>query len=271
MKKWAAFFLAAVLAFSAAAAYCESGISEIEKVLGVASFLLDSAIKKIEKEQKEAEEFAASMWMYNEANSAAPEDVPQIVDTLAELGIDGITAEHVGEMVGAAKDAATYGYVFSREMITLYLLTAVGMGTYDDNLTWHPSSETVLYLDMELFGGDTLYGDFFRGLNHICGGEFVFSDLREDYSDADMEEGEGTIGLSFLVNEERLSCSAVMMQDWFDPEVFNCVSEAAVHPESGKRLYAMYDGMQGLIIFYNTPEWAEQFEMKTGCPLSKEM
>ena len=55
MKKWAAFFLAAVLAFSAAAAYCESGISEIEKVLGVASFLLDSAIKKIEKEQKEAE------------------------------------------------------------------------------------------------------------------------------------------------------------------------------------------------------------------------
>ena len=271
MKKWAAFFLAAVLAFSAAAAYCESGISEIEKVLGVASFLLDSAIEKIEKERKEAEKFAASMWMYNEANPAEPEDVPQIADTLAELGIDGITEARISEMAVAAKDAATYGYVFSREMVTLYLLTAVGMGTYDDNLTWHPSSETVLYLDMELFGGDTLYGDFFRGLNAICRGEFVFSDLSEDYALANLETGEGTIGLSFCVNGEPQTYIADMMQDWFDPGVFNCVSEAAVHPESGKRLYAMYDGMQGLIIFYNTPEWAEQFEMKTGCPLSTEM
>lgn len=271
MKACTAFLLAVIIAFSAVSAFCESGTSEIEKVLDIVMGLLDSAGDRTEETRKEAETDPFSLWMYSEENPAAPDDVQGIADTLKALGIDGITDVHVSEMIDAAKDAKTYGHVFSREIAALNLLSFAGMGTYDDSFVWHPSSETVLYLDMELFGGDTLYGDFFRGLNSICGGEFVFSDLTEDYSAADMEKGEGTIGLSFLVNGEPFSCGAVMMQDWFDPEVFNRVSEAAVHPESGKRLYAVYDGMQGLIIFYNTPDWAARFEVQTGCPLNTKM
>lgn len=262
MKACAALLMAVMIIFSYSAAFCESGTSEIEKVLDIVMGLLDSSGDRAEEKTD-----PFSLWMYSEENPASPDDVPGIADRLMELGIDGITDAHVSEMIDAAKDAETYGYVFSREIVALNLLSVAGMGTYDDSFVWHPSSETVLYLDMELFGGDTLYGDFFRGLNAICRGEFVFSGIEEDYGQANLAEGVGVIGLSFLMNGEAYAVDAMMMQDWFDTGVFNAAAEIAVHPDNGKRLYAMYDGMQGLIIFYNTPEWAARFEAETGCPL----
>lgn len=271
LKRYAVFLMAASLLFSSAAASAESGTSEIDKVLSIASWLLGSAIEMQETAQKEEDSISAMMWMYNEENSAAPEDVKEIAALLKALGIEGIADESVEQVRARAVKAAEDGYVFSREMAALDLLYAVGMGTYDDDFVWQPSSDMVLCLDMELFGGETLYGDFFKGLNSICGGEFVFADIREDYSEANLEAGEGEIHLSFLMNGTAYRCSAEMMHDWFDTAVFNEIAELAVHPDSGKRLYAMYDGMQGLIIFYNTPEWAHRFEKATACPLSTQM
>lgn len=265
MKRWPALALAAVLALSVSGALCESGTSEIEKIAGMASWLLGE-VREARQEKQEQQAFEAGLWMYNDDNPAAPEDVPQIAALLTELGIEGITDERIDEAISAAKDAQAYGYLFSRELVVLHLLSAVGVGTYDEDYVWRPSSDTVLYLDMELFG-ETLYGDFFKGLNAICRGEFVFSDLAEDYAGADLIEGVGVIGLSFLVNGEPHALDAAMMQDWFDEEVFNAAAKIAVHEESGRRLYAMYDGMQGLIIVYQTPEWAHRFETQTGCPL----
>ena len=267
MKRWLTIILAAAIALSASGAFCESGTSEIDKIAGLASWLLGE-VKEIQHEQREQEQVLdAMLWMYDETNPASPDDVPVIAARLKSLGIEGITDEHVDEMVSAANDAQMYGYVCSRGMVALNLLSAVGMGMYDDDFVWHPSSDTVFALDMELFGSETLYGDFFRGLNAICCGEFVFSGIEEDYGQADLAEGVGVIGLSFLMNGEAYAVDAMMMQDWFDTGVFNAAAEIAVHPDNGKRLYAMYDGMQGLIIFYNTPEWAVKFEEETGCPL----
>lgn len=271
MKRCASVLIAVAMVCSAAGAFAENGTSEIEKVLGFASWLLGSTAKMQKRAQEEDDAYSAMMWMYNEANPAAPNDVKEIAGLLTELGIDGITAEYIGQTYDDAVRAEENGYVFSREMAALSLLCAAGMGTYDADFNWYPSSETVMCLDMELFGGETLYSSFFEGLNRICSGEFVFTDIREDYSDANLETGEGVIGLEFLVNGASYACSAVMMQDWFDMAVFDAVSDIAVDPDSGRRLYAMYDGMQGLIILYNTPEWAQRFEEATGCPLNTKM
>ena len=267
VKRWAALLTILIVAFSGSAACCESGTSEIEKIAGLASWLLGEA-KEYQQEKREQEQALDAMfWMYDDADSAAPEDVPEIAAMLKGFGIEGITDKQIGEMINAVKEDQSYGYVCTRAMIALRLLAAVGMGTYDDDFVWHPSSDTVFALDMELFGGEALYGDFLKGLNAICREEFVFSDLAEDYGRSDLEKGTGIIGLSFLVNGEPHRIDAEMMLDWFDTRVFNAAAEIAVHAESGRRLYAVYDGMQGLIIFYNTPEWAQQFEAETGCPL----
>ena len=245
----------------------ENETSEIEKLAGFAKWLVGEAVRVQQEAYEEKQVFDAMLWMYDDANPVSPDDVPEIAAVLIDLGIDGITDAYIDEVTRAVRDDQQRGYVCSRGLAVLHLLSLAGMGMYDDDFVWHPSSDHVLYLDMELFGGDTLYDDFFKGLNAICRGDFVFSEISEDYAKAELEEGVGVIGLSFLVNGESYTLNAMMMQDWFDAQVFNDIAEIAVHEESGRRLYAMYDGMQGLIIFYNTPEWAQRFKAETGCPL----
>lgn len=269
IKPAAVLLFAGLLMFCVLPAWGESSTSEIEKIVGFASWLFGEAAEA-QQEKREQRDLETMLWMYDDTNAAAPDDVPEIADMLTKLGIDGITDEHIIETIRVAENAQTCGYLCSQELIVLYLLSAVGMGVYDDDFVWHPSSDSVLYLDMELFG-ETLYGDFFKGLNAICCGEFVFEDLVEDYAGADLAEGGGVIGLSFFVNGEQHALEATMMQDWFDVEVFNAAAEIAVEKESGRRLYAMYDGMQGLIIVYQTPEWVQLFETQTGCLLRMQL
>ena len=37
--------------------------------------------------------------------------------------------------------------------------------------------------------------------------------------------------------------------------------------ESGRQLYVVFDGMQGVVLFYQTPQWARAFMKATNCPL----
>ena len=240
MRKTARMFVITVLfIFAVHPALGEYETSEIEKLAGFAQWLVGEAVHAQQEAYEEQQALDAMLWMYDDANPVSPDDVPEIAAVLTKLGIDGITDEHIGAVTNAVRDDQQRGYVCSRELVVLHLLSLAGMGYYDDDFVWYPSSDCVLYLDMELFGGDTLYDDFFKGLNAICGGDFIFSELSEDYAEADLEEGVGVIGLSFLANGKLHTADAMMMQDWFDPKVFNAAAEIAVHPQNGKRLYAM--------------------------------
>ena len=236
-------------------------------------------------------------WMYEDDSIATEQDVDDIAQALRALGITGVTDEDIrdakavisGEAaqeaiqaIEAAMDAPLeqvdreeleefYGEVYSgisRRLVTLDLLRWTGWGIYDDDGHWQPTSDTVYSFDTELYG-DSLYANFFAGLNAICGGEWVFTDLEEDYTDVDLEEGTGVLHLRFLLNGQMQQIDAQMACDWFDTCVLGCVMAMTADSPGGRRLYALYDGHQAFILLYNTPQWAKRFTSETGCPLFK--
>ncbi|MGN0995589.1 MAG: hypothetical protein ACI4PG_01635 [Candidatus Ventricola sp.] len=240
-------------------------------------------------------------WMYEDDSIATEQDVDDIAETLRALGITGVTDEDIRDAkavisreaaeeliqeaikaLEASLDAPLeqaerealeefYEEMYletSRSWVTLGLLGRAGWGTYDDDWRWQPTSDTVYSFDAELYG-ETLYGNFFAGLNAICGGEWVFSDLEEDYTDVDLEEGTGVLHLRFLLNGQMHQIDAQMACDWFDTGVLNRIMAMTADSSDGRRLYALYDGDQAFILLYNTPQWAKRFTSETGCPLFK--
>lgn len=237
---------------------CSSGIAE-----GFFSWLIDQAYQM----QQSVEEIDPMMWMYEMGTQARKGDTAQVAQILEEMGIGGIDDASVEEKEQRLEESLKSDWLVTREMLAIWLLCGVGMGDYDDAYCWNPSSDTVFAMDTELFGSEVLYGDFFKGLNAICGGELVFSEVHEDYSDADIEEGTGVIHIRFLVNGKPYTCDVQMMQDWFDVSIFNKISAITAEDSAERRLYAVFDGMQGIIFFYQTPKWAGEFTDRTGCPL----
>ena len=236
-------------------------------------------------------------WKYQDHSVATEQDVDDIAGTLRALGITGVTDEGIRDakavISGEAAEEAiksleatldaplaqedrealeayyeTMASEYSRSRVTLDLLREAGWGTYDGDGRWQPTSDTVYSFDIELYG-DTLYGDFFAGLNAICGGEWVFSELEEDYADVNLEEGTGVLHLRFLLNGQPQQIDAQMACDWFDTGVLNRIMAMTADSSGGRRLYALYDGHQAFILLYNTPQWAKRFTSETGCPLFK--
>ena len=57
------------------------------------------------------------------------------------------------------------------------------------------------------------------------------------------------------------------MYDWFDIEVAAELAELVKEETPGANLYFAYDGGQGVLVFYGTPQWCETFEKATGIHL----
>lgn len=229
------------------------------------SWLLDQAYKI----QIQQDEIDPMMWMYENGTQAREGDVAEIAYALEAMGLGRSTDVSIKEKERYLEDCLKEDLLITKEVLALHLLWDIGCGQYDDMFCWHPSSNTVFAMDAELFGGEALYHDFFKGLNAICDGEMVFSEIQEDYSDANLEEGTGIIHIRFMVNGEEYFCDVQMMSDWFDAKIFNDISQISAKDMSERRLYATYDGLQGLIFLYQTPEWVQEFSKRTGCVLSE--
>ena len=250
--------LAAAVVITGMSMHCSAARAE-----SFLSWLID----QVHEVQQLPEEIDPMMWMYELGTQARKGDAAQVAQILSEMGIGDIDGASVEEKEQRIEESLKSDWLVTREMLTLWLLYEVGMGEYDDAFCWNPSSDTVFALDTELFGGEVLYGDFFKGLNAICGEELVFSEIREDYTDANLEEGTGVIHISFLVNDQPYTYDVQMMYDWFDVSIFNNISRISAEDSAERRLYGMFDGMQGIIFFYQTPQWAREFTDRTGCPL----
>ena len=234
---------------------------------GLISWLLEQ-VDAIQETQHVAEEIDPMMWMYERGTQAQEKDVREIAQILEEMDLGSVDEAFIIQMERDLKEELMRDFFVTREMLALRFLYHIGCGEYDEAFNWLPSSDAVFALDTELFGGEILYGDFFKGLNAICDGDLVFSDIDEDYRDANIEEGTGTIHISFLMNGESYTCDVQMMYDWFDVSMFNAVSKITAEKSGERRIYAMYDGMQGLIFVYQTSDWVNEFIERTGCFLS---
>lgn len=148
----------------------------------------------------------------------------------------------------------------------LALLTNIGLGQYMEEGSRTYSAEAY-WFDFEGMDIANDYIAMLEGIQAMAGSDFQITDMKEDWSQVDWEEGTGVITVTFLYNGSPCLYEAEVNYDWLDGGMIDYVNQVLVREGNEKRVYATGDGGQGAILFYRDSQWAETFTEKTGIPL----
>lgn len=188
----------------------------------------------------------------------------QIAAQLAPLGIT-VSDSTIAELEEYDRDyAAEYGedyyaYGGSKAADLLYW---EGYGLYDEETwKWTPSTSGVYTFDTEVWNVESIYTDFLTGLKAMDP-ELNFTNIREDYSQANLEEGTGTIAVSFDWKGKHYDLTADYFYDWFDSDFLKEMGNI-IATEGGQELFVHYDG-QCCLLYYGTREQLRQLESMIG-------
>ena len=151
-------------------------------------------------------------------------------------------------------------------------LASVGMGEFNyETGEWMPLSDQVYALDIEVFDESTMYPLFFQGLLSISGSEVPITDVIQDDSQVNWEEGTGLRQVKLNYNGKPYTIDTEAMFDWLDCSILRSVNDILVQEGASKRYYAMWNNFQGMTILFFSPEEAKAFERATGCRLATEL
>ena len=189
------------------------------------------------------------VWNTREALS---EYIHGSIQALAELGIDATAQEDAltERLVDFLEEPGTST---EKGLILGFVLTSV----YDLE-----ASSDILYWDTEVFEIETMYADFLEAVDALSGGELEITDVFEDNSGVDWEKDAGKKSVSFTLLGESCSYSAPFQGDWMNEGIVDCLNDTLEKAGAEKRLLLCSDGYQGIILFYNTPEWCEHYNEK---------
>lgn len=188
----------------------------------------------------------------------------EIAEVLRELGVEGITEELTDKL---EEQSAAYPSEVELNK-TAMLLSAVGHGNFNwETKEWSFFNNGVYSFDMEVFDVESMYTTFLSAVSALGGDDLAFTDIQEDTTGVDWEEGTGTRTVSFSWKGNVCTLEAEAMNDWFDVKVLGKLNEIICSGQTGKQLFFTSDGYQELIVFYNSREWADAFREKTGLPL----
>lgn len=159
------------------------------------------------------------------------------------------------------------------------ILIIQGMGDYDyDTDVWTPTSSQVYSFDAEVYNVGSMYRLFLQGVASIAPG-FDYTDAEESIEEAerqifptdsaeDMEvyleewkalghmPDEGVTTVSFRLNGHDYRKELGFRGDWFNEDAISWINEVLEQEGFDGRLYAFFDGGQGLILIYGSPERA---------------
>lgn len=148
-------------------------------------------------------------------------------------------------------------------------LASVGMGDFNyETGEWKPLTDQVYALDTEVFDESTMYPLFFQGLLSISGDEVPITDVVQDDSQVNWEEGTGLRRVKLNYNGKPYTIDTQAMLDWLDCSILKSVNDILEQEGAIKRYYAMWNNYQGMTILFLSPEEARAFERGTGCHLS---
>lgn len=190
-------------------------------------------------------------------------DVSSIVEgTLKKLDKLGVTLQNeeglddfiLGYPEDMLADMLEY---MGTEDIEAMVLEYIACRNYNEELdTWDGGNDRLYAFDMERFWGD-MYGDPLECLNTLFTGEFVISDVKEDFKNA---EEAGIVAVDFKINGTEYHYDAKFDYDWFDTEIFRYIAELTESEDTGRHLYITAVGPQSVLLVYETEEWAAEFE-----------
>ncbi|MBR5288752.1 MAG: hypothetical protein IKU34_09230 [Clostridia bacterium] len=211
------------------------------------------------------------LWLYEqETTRAVMDDLPGIAQTLRSLGISDVTEQVENSYRQMTQEVITlmsehgHEYEISRGEMALGLLFAAGSAKKE-------APSFVYAFDAEFDDVENMYRDFLSGIERIGCGELKFDHIAEDLSGVDGATGDGTRKISFEFRGKTATYQAVAQHDWFDAGMLGFMHELMGAGDSGKELYFVFDGMQGVVLFYQTPQWVKEFTQATGCPLFTSM
>lgn len=199
----------------------------------------------------------------------------QMGESLRQAGLDVFTEERMEQeaeyRISWLKEIA----VFFPELAELYsepdylsLLSNEGIGTYDENWNWHPLSQSVYAFSCQSYNSPKMYTEFLRGVESISDGEFSLTHIQENQEEVDFYQSSGSQILTFRYNDHPYYFRSRYMGAWMDCSIIDFMNQGFAKEGNPKRLWCTGDGAQGYIVFYNTEEWAENFEEITGIPLN---
>ena len=194
-------------------------------------------------------------------------DLRNAAQELESLGITGITPELMNKIEEMYGEISGYGYTPDYR---LDLLCYLGMGEYDENTwEWTPSNSGVFWFDCESFNLEFMYTDLLRGIRSLDPQVLNFSEIEEDLSQVNLEEGRGHRKISFLWEGARHTFTAQENYDWVDTDVLDDIAKLIAKSGKDKRLYFAWDGGQGFLVFYGDQAWANEFTKATGIVLKE--
>lgn len=147
------------------------------------------------------------------------------------------------------------------------ILSYSGYGYYNEETGKRIFSDSVFWFDYEGVDVSRDYLDIMEGLNALGKGEFTLTNVSESGSGIDWESGGGELIISFCCDGTPYRFTARIDYDWIDGEIIDYFNGVLREQGDSKRIYQMDDGGQGVILFYNTEEWVEEFYEKTGLKL----
>lgn len=191
----------------------------------------------------------------------------EIAEKLEPFGISGATAEMQQEL------DEYYGHYYTGMNAAYYnkatdLLAELGAGTYDETTwEWTPSSNGVYRLDMEVWDVGCMYTDFLTGISALNPDELLFTDIIEDHSMVDYKNQTGTIHLRFRLNEKLHEITIPFSGDWISLDALSDIAQIVQSENNENSLFFASDEGQGLLVFYRSQKWAEEFTKISRIPL----
>lgn len=197
----------------------------------------------------------------------------QINETLAGLGITGLTDEGLEELEEIWQEMAGQGWAAGMNKAVL-LLDAIGSGYY-------PLAEEgpgqVYSFDVEFWDIGEAYGRVLAALGGISGGELVFTDITEveveaktgdePRADAEYDWDELVWRVRYTLNGRQQVYLTEYGGDWFDTGIFGQINRQLAEEGTENRVWLSTDDYQQAILLYGSSEWAERLVRKTGIPL----
>ena len=187
----------------------------------------------------------------------------QQVEVLASLGIS--VPE---ETVASAREFMTKYDMYDMVEGSPYtwLLMDVGAPEYDEDWNLVGYSDQVFWFDFEGFDLSTDYIYILNGMLALAQGSPIesVSDIMEEIDDAEWEKGRGIVTVSLDWQGQTYLYDMRMFYDWIDEGILGILNPLLEKEGSQKYFYVTGDNGQGAIVFFCTPQWAEEFMEKTG-------
>lgn len=151
------------------------------------------------------------------------------------------------------------------------LLMYMAAPAYDEEGTVREGSKELFWFDFEGMDLTTDYNHILDGMLELSKGSSLdeIGDIQVNTDDVDWETGSGNIEVGLSYQDEIYRFDMNVEYDWIDSKVLG-IFNSLLEPEgSEKMFYVTWDGGQGVIVFFCTKEWKEQFEAKTGLELMR--